>query len=257
MSEIHQTAIVDKSANLGENITIGPYSIVEAGVTIGDGSWIGPHVVIRSLTTIGKQNKIFQFCSIGEAPQHQSYAGEPTNLEIGDRNTIREYCTINRGTANSGTTKVGNDNFIMAYTHIAHDCVLGNHIIFANGASLAGHVDVGDYAILGGFSLVHQFCKIGQHCITGIGCVCLQDVPPYIIAAGNPATPYGINSKGLRRREFSEESIKLLNQVYRIVYRRNHNLQSAIEEVEKVNGNNPEVINFSEFLRQSERGIIR
>lgn len=258
MTEVHQTALVDQSAQLGKNITIGPYSIIEAGVTIGDGTWIGPHVVIRSFTSIGKENKIFQFCSIGDTPQHQGYAGEPTKLEIGARNTIREYCTINRGTANGlGLTKIGNDNFIMAYAHIAHDCVLGDHIIFANGASLAGHVDIGDYAILGGFSLVHQFCKIGQHCITGIGCVCLQDVPPYIVAAGNPAKPFGVNSKGLRRRDFSEESIKLLNQAYRVVYRRSLDLQSAISEVEKMNGNNSEVINFSEFLSHSKRGIIR
>ena len=258
MTDIHQTAIVDETAKIGKDVTIGPYSIVEADVTIGDGSWIGPHVVIRSLTTIGNENKIFQFCSIGEAPQHQGYAGEPTTLEIGDRNVIREYCTINRGTAGHlGTTRIGDDNFIMAYTHIAHDCVLGNHIIFANGASLAGHVDIGDYAILGGFSLVHQFCKIGQHCITGIGCICLQDVPPYIVAAGNPAKPFGINSKGLRRRNFSEDSIKLLNQAYRAVYRRSLDLQSAIDEVEKLNGNNTDVISFREFLRQSKRGIIR
>jgi UDP-N-acetylglucosamine acyltransferase len=258
MTEIHRTAIVDESAKIGNGVTIGPYSIVEADVTIGDGSWVGPHVVIRSFTSIGKENKIFQFCSIGEAPQHQGYADEPTTLEIGDRNVIREYCTINRGTAGHlGTTRIGDDNFIMAYTHIAHDCVLGNHIIFANGASLAGHVDIGDYAILGGFSLVHQFCKIGQHCITGIGCICLQDVPPYIVAAGNPAKPFGINSKGLRRRNFSEDSIKLLNQAYRAVYRRSLDLQSAINEVEKMNGSNADVINFSEFLRHSKRGIIR
>lgn len=258
MSEIHQTALVDKAANLGENVTVGAYSIIEADVAIGDGTWIGPHVVIRSFTTIGKENNIFQFCSIGEKPQHQYYAEEPTKLEIGERNTIREYCTINRGTADGlGSTKIGNDNFIMAYTHIAHDCVLGDHIIFANGASLAGHVDIEDYAILGGFSLIHQFCKIGQHCITGIGSVCLQDVPPYIVAAGNPAKPFGINSKGLRRRNFPEQSIKLLNQAYRVVYRRSLDFQSAINEVEKMNDNNPDVINFSKFLRHSKRGIIR
>ena len=157
MVEIHETAIVDKSAILGENVSVGPYSIIEKDVTIGDGTWIGPHVVISKCTQIGKQNKIYQFCSIGEAPQHQGYAGEPTRLEIGDRNIIREYCTMHRGTADHrGVTKIGDDNFIMAYTHIAHDCFLENHIIFANGASLAGHVDIGDYAILGGFTLVHQ-----------------------------------------------------------------------------------------------------
>ncbi len=258
MVEIHQTAIVNKSANIGKNVTIGPYSIVEADVTIGDGTWIGPHVVIKNFTSIGKENKLYQFCSIGDAPQHQGYAGEPTQLEIGDRNTIREYCTINRGTANHlGLTRIGNDNFIMAYSHIAHDCVLGDHIIFANGASLAGHVDIGDYAILGGFSLVHQFCKIGQHCITGLGCICFQDVPPYIVASGNPAKPFGINSKGLRRRNFSDDTVSFLNQAYRTVYRRGLDLKSALSEIERLHGDDADVASFSEFLRQSERGIIR
>lgn len=258
MSDIHQTAIVAESVKIGKNVVIGPFSIIEDNVVIGDGSWVGPHVVIRNYTTIGKNNKIFQFCSIGEAPQHQGYCGEPTRLEIGDRNTIREYCTINRGTEdNLGLTRIGDDNFIMAYAHIAHDCVLGNHIIFANGASLAGHVDIGDHAILGGFTLIHQFCRIGRHCITGIGCVCLQDVPPYIVAAGNPAKPFGINTKGLRRRGFTEESIKLLNAAYRVVYRRGFNLQSAVNELDASNNDNPDVASLKEFLCQSGRGIIR
>ncbi len=258
MSDIHPTAIVDERANIGRNVTIGAFSIIEENVTIGDGTWVGPHVVIRSFTTIGEDNRIFQFSSIGEAPQHQGYGGEPTRLEIGDRNTIREYCTINRGTAGGlGVTRIGDDNFIMAYAHIAHDCVLGNFIIFANGASLAGHVYIGDHAILGGFSLVHQFCRIGQHCITGIGCVCLQDVPPYIVAAGNPATPFGINKKGLRRRRFTEETIELLTTAYRVVYRRNLNLQSAIDELCALDGDNADVAIFRKFICQSERGIIR
>ncbi len=258
MTEIHPTAIIDPSVVLGKNVSIGPYTIVEGNVSIGDDTWIGPHVVIRNHTHIGADNKIFQFCSVGEAPQHQGYAGEPTQLVIGDRNTIREYGTINRGTsANLGKTQIGDDNFIMAYTHIAHDCVLGNHIIFANGASLAGHVDIGDYAILGGFTLVHQFCKIGAYCITGIGCICLQDVPPYIVAAGNPAGPFGINNKGLRRRDFSEESIRLLNTAYKSVYRKGLDLKSALKELDALNGSNPDVSAFAEFLRHSGRGIIR
>jgi len=258
MAEIHQTAIIDPSVTLGEDVSVGPYTIIEKDVSIGVGTWIGPHVVIRNHTDIGANNKVFQFCSIGEEPQHQGYAGEPTRLVIGDRNIVREYCTINRGTASGlGMTKIGNDNFIMAYTHIAHDCVLGNHIIFANGASLAGHVDIGDYAILGGFTLVHQFCRIGPHCITGIGCICLQDVPPYIVAAGNPAGPFGINNKGLRRRDFSEESIRLLNAAYRTVYRKNLDLKSSLAELEKLSGDNPDVAIFADFLRHSDRGIIR
>ncbi len=258
MSDIHPTAIVAESARLGRDVTVGPFSIIEENVTIGDGTWVGPHVVIRNYTTIGRDNRIFQFSSIGEDPQHKGYCGEPTRLDIGDRNTIREYCTINRGTAGGlGVTRIGDDNFIMAYAHIAHDCVLGNYIIFANGASLAGHVYIGDHAILGGFSLVHQFCRIGQHCITGIGCVCLQDVPPYIVAAGNPATPFGINKKGLRRRHFTEESISLLTTAYRVVYRRNLNLQSAIDELCTLNFDDPDVASFKKFICQSERGIIR
>jgi UDP-N-acetylglucosamine acyltransferase len=258
MTQVHETAIIDPSACLGRNVTVGPYTVIEKDVVIGDRTWIGPHVVIRNHTQIGKDNKIFQFCSIGEEPQHQGYAGEATELKIGDRNVIREYCTINRGTAGGlGVTTIGHDNLIMAYTHIAHDCILGNHIIFANGASLAGHVDIGDYAILGGFTLVHQFCKIGPHCITGIGCICLQDVPPYIVAAGNPASPFGINNKGLRRRDFSEESIKLLNTAYRLVYRKNKDLQSALTELDNLNGDNSDIATFASFLRQSKRGIIR
>ena len=258
MAEIHQTAIIDPSVKLGEDVSVGAYTIIEKDVSIGAGTWIGPHVVIRNHTDIGAHNKVFQFCSIGEEPQHQGYHGEPTRLFIGDRNIVREYCTINRGTTGGlGMTKIGNDNFIMAYTHIAHDCVLGNHIIFANGASLAGHVDIGDHAILGGFTLVHQFCRIGPHCITGIGCICLQDVPPYIVAAGNPAGPFGINNKGLRRRDFSEESIRLLNAAYRAVYRKNLDLQSSLAELEKLSVDNPDVAVFAEFLRHSDRGIIR
>ena len=258
MVDIHPTAIIHPDAELADRVTVGAYSIIEAGVRIADDTWVGPHVVINGHTTIGRENRIYQFSSIGEAPQHQGYQGEPTRVEIGDRNIIREYCTINRGTAaHLGVTRVGNDNFIMAYTHIAHDCVLGNHIIFANGSSLAGHVDIGDYAILGGFSLIHQFCKIGQHCITGIGSACFQDVPPYIVAAGNPAKPYGINTKGLRRRNFGEESIELLNRAYRIVYRKNLGLQAAIREIDQFNGDNPDILQFRDFLLQSERGIIR
>ena len=254
MTDIHATAIVDTSAILGDNVTIGPYSIIESGVSIGRGTWIGPHTVIRAHTDIGVENKIFQFCSLGESPQHQGYGGEPTRLEIGDRNTIREYCTINRGTV---LTQVGSDNFIMAYAHIAHDCILGDHIIFANAASIAGHVHIGDHAILGGFTLVHQFCKIGQHTITGIGCVCLQDVPPYITAAGNPAKPYGINTKGLIRRGFPECTIKLLKQAYRIYYRKNLDLHNALAELSHLEGDNAHVEAFAKFLKYSERGISR
>ncbi len=257
MIDVHPTAIVDADTEIADNVTIGAYTIVESGVSIGSDTWIGPHVVIRNHTRIGQQNKIYQFSSIGESPQHISYDGEPTTLEIGDRNIIREYCTINRGTAdNRGETRIGDDNFIMAYTHIAHDCVLGNHIIFANGASLAGHVDIGDYAILGGFTLVHQYCKIGQHCITGIGCVCLQDVPPYIVAVGNPASPLGINTKGLRRRNFSDADIRRLKKAYKLVYREDLDRKAALKELDSL-GDDPNIVIFANFLQQSQRGTIR
>lgn len=258
MADIHPTAIVDPSATIADDVSVGPYSIIDGDVSIGPGTRVGSHVVIRNHTEIGADNRIFQFSSLGEDPQHQEYAGEPTRLKIGDRNTIREYCTINRGTVKGlGVTKIGNDNFIMAYAHIAHDCVLGDNIIFANGASLAGHVDIEDHAILGGFTLVHQFCRIGRHCITGIGCVCLQDVPPYIMAAGNPAGPYGINTKGLRRRKFPEKSIKLLVASYKIVYRNSLDLKSALAELDEINDGDPHVRAFSRFLRNSTRGTIR
>ncbi|NKB76017.1 MAG: acyl-ACP--UDP-N-acetylglucosamine O-acyltransferase [Gammaproteobacteria bacterium] len=258
MAEIHETAIIDPSAELGANVVVGPYTIIEGNVSIDEGCWIGPHVVIRNHTSIGKENRIFQFASIGEEPQYQGYKGEPTRLEIGDRNIIREYCTLSRGTAgNAEVTKIGSDNFLMAYVHIAHDCLLGNKTIFANGASLAGHVEVGDYAIMGGFSLVHQFCKVGAHCITGIGAICFQDIPPYIVAAGNSAKPFGINTKGLRRRDFSEDTIALLKTSYRLLYRKNLNFKMAIEEIEKLNPNSKETTVFAEFLRRSERGVIR
>ncbi len=218
---IHERAIVHPGAQIGDNVSIGPFSIIEDNVSIGDGTIIGPHVVIRNHTHIGKDNHFFQFSSIGEAPQYRGYKQEPTQLIIGDRNTFREYVTLNRGTPDfSQQTVIGDDNFIMAYVHIAHDCIIGNSTTFANGASLAGHVKVGDFAILGGFSLVHQFCSVGAHCITGIGAVCFQDVPPYIVAAGNSAEPYGINSKGLKRRGYSDNSITLLKSAYKLLYRK-------------------------------------
>lgn len=258
MPRIHPSAVVDPGAELGDDVEVGAFSIIEKDVVIGAHARIGPHVVIRNHTTIGTHSRIFQFCSIGEEPQHQDYRGEPTRLHIGARNIIREYCTLNRGTAGGlGVTRLGDDNFIMAYAHIAHDCTLGNHIIFANGASLAGHVEVGDHAILGGFSLVHQFCNVGAHCITGIGAVCFQDVPPYIIAAGNSAAPFGINIKGLRRRNYSETTIGLLKKAYRLLYRSNLDFKAAIAAIEKLDGGNPEIALFCDFLRRSQRGVIR
>jgi len=255
---IHPSAIIDRRAEIGEDAVIGAFSIIEGGAVIGARARIGPHVVIRARSVIGEDTRIHQFCSIGEEPQHQDYAGEPTGLEIGARNIIRESCSVHRGTAGGrGRTRIGDDNFLMAYAHIAHDCVLGDHIVFANGASLAGHVEVGDHAILGGFSLVHQFCSIGAHCITGIGAVCFKDVPPFITAAGNSAKPFGLNARGLRRRGFGGDAIGLLKKAYHLLYRSNLTLQNAIAAIEALQPGQPQLALLCDFLRASKRGIIR
>ena len=264
-TKIHPSAVVGARAQLGVGVHIGAFCVVEDDVVIGDCTRIEPHSVIRNHTRIGEHNRIFQFCSIGDEPQHQQYAGEPTTLAIGARNTIREYCTLNRGTAAGlGATRIGDDNFIMAYAHIAHDCTLGNHTVFANGASLAGHVAVDDYAILGGFSLVHQHCNIGAHCITAIGAVCFSDVPPFVIAAGNEAKPFGINTKGLRRRGFGDESIARLKKAYRLLYRSDLTLRAAIESMQQL-GDDAQLKLLIDFLQRSSqrssqskaRGVIR
>jgi UDP-N-acetylglucosamine acyltransferase len=255
---IDPRAVIDAEARIGPGVSIGAFSIVEAGVEIERDTWVGPHVVIRRGTCIGVENRIFQFSSIGEAPQHVDYHDEPTRLSIGDRNIIREYCTVNRGTAmGGGVTRIGNDNFLMAYVHVAHDCRIGDHTIFANGASLAGHVSVGDFAILGGFTLIHQFCRAGAHCITGIGSVCLQDIPPFVLAAGNTASPRGINTKGLRRREFSDAAILALKRGYRTLFRSGLDLRSALRELEVPARSCPELFEFTEFFRTTRRGVIR
>ena len=255
---IHPQAIVDPGAKIGKNIHIGPFSVIGPGVEIGDETWIGPHVVINGPTRIGKANKVFQFCSIGEAPQHLGYQGEPTRLEIGDRNVIREYCTLNRATATSGgVTHLGDDNFIMAYCHVAHDCHVGNRTIFANGTSLAGHVTVEDYVIFGGFSLIHQFCRVGAHCMTGIGTVTFKDIPPYLLVAGNTAVPHGLNVRGLKRRKFSSDSIEILRKAYKILYKSGLRLNEAIEQLEPMTKDCSEAGHFLDFIKHSERGIIR
>ena len=256
---IDPRALVDPEARLGEDVSVGAFSIIEAGVEIGSGTRIDSHVVIRSGTKIGQRNRIYSFASIGEDPQFAGYAGEPTFLEIGDNNIIREYVTLNRGSTSprgSGVTSIGNDNFIMAYSHIAHDSILGDHIIFANGASLAGHVEVGDYAILGGFTLVHQFCRVGAHALMGIGTVCLQDVPPFAIVAGNPAKTYGINVRGLKRRGFSEESIASLKRTYKRLFRAPQNNRPERPPVPE-SQTDPQSLLLESFIATSERGVIR
>lgn len=257
-SEIHPTAIVHPGAILGPDVSVGPYSIVGEHVEIGAGTRIGPHVVIHGHTRIGSDNRIFQFSSLGEIPQDKKYSGEPTRLEIGDRNTIREFCTFNCGTAqDAGVTRVGSDNWIMAYVHLAHDCQVGDNTIFANNAQLAGHVYVGDFAILGGFTVVHQFVRIGAHSITAMGTILLQDLPPYVMAAGNTAKPYGINSEGLKRRGFSAEAIAALKRAYKQIYRAGIPLEEAKASLAREAAVSPELTLLSEFLDAAGRGIVR
>lgn len=258
IAKIHPTAIIDPSAQLDSSVEVGAYTVIGADVKIDAGTRILNHVSISGPTTIGKNNHIFQFSSLGEAPQDKKYKGEPTLLEIGDNNTIREFCTFNRGTIqDKGTTKIGNDNWIMAYVHIAHDCQIGNNTIFANNSSLAGHVDVYDYAILGGFTLIHQFCKIGSHVITAVGSVVFKDIPPYVTAAGYDAKPHGINSEGLKRRGFSADSILQIKRAYKTLYRNGLTLDEAKAELSTMQLQAPEIGLLTDFLNVSTRGIVR
>ena len=255
---IHPAAIVDSAARIGANVDVGPYSIIGPDVEIGDDTEVGPHVVIKGHTRIGRENRIFQFCSLGEMPQDKKYAGEQTRLEIGDRNTIREFCTFNLGTVQGGgVTSVGDDNWIMAYVHIAHDCHVANKTIFANGASLAGHVTVGDLVIFGGFTGVHQFCRIGAHVITAASSLVLQDVPPYLMVAGNTAQPYGIHVEGLKRRGFTSEAITELKRAYRTLYKSGLLLEEAKGKLAEQAKTQPDVQRLVDFLEVSKRGIIR
>ncbi len=255
---VHPTAIVDPQAKLGTDVTIGPYSIIGADVEIGDNTWIGPHVVINGPTKIGNNNKVYQFASLGEAPQDKKYDGEPTRLEIGDRNIIRECVTIHRGTIqDQGVTRVGNDGLFLAYCHIAHDCHVGNNVIFSNNASLAGHVHVGDYAILGGFTLVHQFCVIGAHAFTGMGSGIGKDVPPFLIVSGNPAQAHGLNAEGLKRRGFDKARLAQLRKAYKILFRSGLTLEQAKEELGRMPDATDDVRQFAQFLEIQTRGIVR
>jgi UDP-N-acetylglucosamine acyltransferase len=258
VSHVHSTAIVDKRAKLGANVTVGPYTIIDGDVEIGEGTTVGAHNVITGHTKIGRENRIFHFCSIGEANQDKKYKGEPTRLEIGDRNTIREYCSINRGTVqDAGVTRVGNDNWIMAYVHVAHDCQVGDNTVFANNATLAGHVHIGDWTTLGGFVGVHQHVKVGAHVMAGISAVLVQDVPPFITVAGQPTAPYGINAEGLKRRGFTPEAIAALKKAYKTLYKSGLTLADAKAELEKQAAESPEVRALADFLATSTRGILR
>ncbi len=255
---IDSRAIVDPGAQLADDVEVGPFSIIGPDVEIGPGTTVGPHVIIRGPTRIGRENRIFQFASVGEEPQDKKYAGEPTRLEIGDRNLIREYVTINRGTVQDrGVTSVGSDNWIMAYVHIAHDCDVGNNTILANAASLAGHVTVEDYAILGGFTLVHQFCRIGAHCFSAMGSAIAKDVPPYVMVSGNPAKPHGLNTEGLKRRGFSAEATRAMRNAYKALYMSGLKLDEARERIAAMADANPELEVMRDFLAASKRSIVR
>jgi len=256
---IDNTAIVHPQARLAEDIEIGPYCIIGAEVEVSVGCKIASHVIVNGSTRIGKNNKIHPFCSIGSEPQDKKFQDEKESvLEIGDGNTIWEYCSISRGTAlDAGITKVGNDNWIMAYVHIAHDCTVGNNTIFANNTTLAGHVAVEDCAILGGFTGVHQFCKIGKNSLTAISSIIVKDVPPYLIVSGNTAKPSGLNREGLKRYHFSQQTIELIRQAYKIVYRQGLTLNDALDKLAPIAEKSDEVSYFVRFIRDSSRGIVR
>jgi UDP-N-acetylglucosamine acyltransferase len=255
---IDPRAVVTAGARVAADAEVGPFAVIGAHVVIGPRTWIGPHALIVGHTTVGEDNRIFQFASIGEAPQDKKYGGEPTRLVIGDRNVIREYCTISRGTTlDQGVTRIGSDNLFMAYTHIAHDCVIGDNVIMVNLAMIAGHVQIGDWAILSGYCAVHQHCKIGAHAFLANNCGVTRDVPPYVMAVGNPAVPHSINSEGLKRRGFSADQIRNLRNAYRILYRSDLPLAAAVEQLCALVGTQPELRPLLDFIGTSERSLIR
>jgi len=255
---IDPRAIIDKDARLASDVVVGPWSIIGPDVEIGAGTVIGPHVVIARSTRIGCNNRIYQFATIGEDCQDKKYHGETTYLEIGDHNIIREGCTLHRGTVqDKSLTRIGNHNLLMAYVHIAHDCIVGDHTVFANNATLGGHVQVADWAILGGYTLVHQFCQIGGHAFCGTGSVVLKDIPAYVMVNGNSAKAHGINSDGLRRRNFSDEQINTIRRAYRILYREGRSAAEAIEQIAALVDESPVLLPLLESLRGSTRGIVR
>jgi UDP-N-acetylglucosamine acyltransferase len=257
-ARVHPTAVVAGGARLAPDVEVGPYSVIGDNVEVGEGTWIGAHVVLDGPMRIGRRNRIFHFASLGAAPQDKKYAGEATTVEIGDGNTIREYVTINRGTVQDvGVTRLGDDNWLMAYVHLAHDCQVGSHTIFANCTQLAGHVTIEDWAVLGGFSAVHQFVRIGAHAFTGMGSAMSQDVPPYVTAVGNLARPVGLNTNGLKRRGFSEDALSALKRAYRTLYRSGLTLEEAKAELEPQAAAFPEVRVLADFVARSKRGIIR
>lgn len=262
MTTIHPTAIVDSGAELDDSVEVGAYSIIGPNVKIGARTVVGPHVVIDGHTTIGSDNTFYRFCSIGGVPQDKKYAGEPTRLEIGDRNLVREFCTFNLGTAqDEGVTRVGSDNWMLAYVHIAHDCRVGNNTIFSNNASLAGHVHVGDWVILSGFAAVHQFCRIGDHAFVGMNTSLTQDVPPFVLLSGNPAQPHGVNIEGLKRRGFTREQIGDIRNAYKLIYKSSLTLEEAKAALAQAEADAPDSAAHLRLMRDSldssTRGIVR
>jgi UDP-N-acetylglucosamine acyltransferase len=255
---IDPRAVISSDAQLAPDVEVGPFAVIGPGVVIGAGTRVGPHAVINGPTVIGADNRIFQFASIGDAPQDMKYGGEPTRLVIGDRNTFREFVSINRGTVTGiGETRIGNDNLILAYSHVAHDCVLGDHVIMSNAVNLAGHVQVGDWAIFSGYAGAHQFCRIGAHAFIANNTAVLQDIPPYVLAAGQPAEPRAVNVEGLRRRGFSEEQMRAIRTAYRLLYRSELKLEEAIAQLDAMAREQGVLSIFVDFLRDSSRGIAR
>jgi UDP-N-acetylglucosamine acyltransferase len=255
---IDARALVAPDAQLGVDVHVGPFTVIGPGVRIGDRTRIGPHAVINGPTVLGADNVVFQFASLGDAPQDKKYKGEPTRLEVGDRNVFREFCTVNRGTTHdTGTTRVGDDNLFMAYTHIAHDCQVGSKIVMSNCATLGGHVTLGDWVIMAGFTGVHQFCKVGAHAFLANNTAVTRDVPPYVMAVGQPAVPHSVNSEGLKRRGFSEAQIRNIRDAYRTLYRRDLPLAEAIKALTAQAASQPEVQPFVDFIAASTRSLIR
>jgi UDP-N-acetylglucosamine acyltransferase len=255
---IDSRALVSPEARLAADVEVGPFTVIGPGVEIGARTVVGPHAVINGPTTIGADNHVFQFASIGDAPQDKKYRGEPTRLVIGERNVFREFCTINRGTAHDrGVTSIGDDNLFMACSHVAHDCAVGSRTVFANSAVLGGHVEVGDWVILGGLSAVHQFAKVGAHAFLAGGAMVRRDVPPYVMVAGDPAEPHAVNSEGLKRRGFTEDQIRAIREAYRVVYRSELKLAEALARLEPVAAERSEIKAFVDFIQASTRSIVR
>jgi UDP-N-acetylglucosamine acyltransferase len=255
---IDPRAIISPKAELAADVSVGPYAVIGDHVTIDAGTTVGPHTVVMGPTRIGAHNRIFQFASIGDAPQDKKYAGEPTRLEIGDRNVFREFTTVNRGTTkDEGVTRVGSDNLFMSYSHVAHDCRVGSNVVLANTATLGGHVHVGDWVIMGGFSGVHQFCKVGAHAFIGNNAAVTRDVPPYITAVGQPAEPHSVNSEGLKRRGFTPENIRNIKNAFRILYRSDLRLEDAVKQLQALAAEQPELRALVDFIAASARSIVR